>query len=249
MSRRGEVYVEKTIALAGNPNTGKSTVFNALTGLKQHTGNWSGKTVLKAEGHFTHKDLNYRIIDLPGTYSLMANSMDEQVARDFICFDNPDVTIVVLDATSLERNMNLALQVMEVTSNVIVCLNLMDEAYRKGIRIDVRGLANELGVLVIPVSARKREGLVELKDAIHAVAIGEYVPNPKVIKYSEELEEAIKTLLPELETLLPKHLNARWVALRILSGDQQLIENIKKYNEVHHTKQGFESGREAMVCH
>jgi len=119
------------IALAGNPNVGKSTVFNALTGLRQHTGNWPGKTVDNAQGTFTYRNKPFLLVDLPGTYSILAHTVEEQVARDFICFGEPNATIVVLDATSLERNLNLALQVMEITSNVVVCVNLMDEARKK----------------------------------------------------------------------------------------------------------------------
>ncbi|MEZ4636086.1 MAG: FeoB small GTPase domain-containing protein [Caldilineaceae bacterium] len=132
------------VALAGNPNTGKSTVFNALTGLRQHTGNWPGKTVARAEGGFVYADMRYKIVDLPGTYSLLATSLDEEVARDFILFGRPDVTLVVVDATRLERNLNLVLQVLEITDRVVVCLNLMDEARRKHIDVDVRRLARDL---------------------------------------------------------------------------------------------------------
>ncbi len=239
---------EKIIALAGNPNTGKSTLFNVLTGLKQHTGNWSGKTVIKAEGQFTHSGINYRIIDLPGTYSLMANSIDEQVARDFICFEKPDVTIVVVDATSLARNMNLALQVMEVTSNVVICLNLIDEAFRKGIRIDIKGLSEELGVPVVPTSARRREGIQKLLNTIQSIVLGQIILQPKIVYYSNEVEEAIKLLLPHLLNALPSHLNPRWVALRMLSGDESLLEKIKDYNESTDHNVKFVEGK-AISCH
>ena len=128
------------VALAGNPNTGKSTVFNNLTGLKQHTGNWPGKTVTRAEGGFEFNEKKYKLIDLPGTYSLLSTSTDEEIARDFILFGQPDVTIVVVDATRLERNLNLVLQVLEITDRAIVCLNLMDEARRRDIEVDDRAL-------------------------------------------------------------------------------------------------------------
>src|SRR5512139_2120998 len=157
------------VALAGNPNTGKSTVFNALTGLRQHTGNWPGKTVSRAEGGFNFKDVNYKIVDLPGTYSLLSASADEEVARDFILFGQPDVTVVVVDATRLERNLNLALQVMEITDRVVVCLNLIDEAKRHGLLVDERRLARDLGVPVVPTSARYRKGLDELLSAVSDV--------------------------------------------------------------------------------
>ncbi|HNO91806.1 MAG TPA: FeoB small GTPase domain-containing protein, partial [bacterium] len=136
---------EMVIALAGNPNTGKSTVFNALTGLNQHTGNWPGKTVKRMEGHFTYGERRYRLVDLPGTYSLLSASTDEEIARNFVLFGKPDVTVVVVDATNLERNLNLALQIMQITDRVIVCVNLIDEAERKGIRIDAPRLQEDLG--------------------------------------------------------------------------------------------------------
>jgi len=137
------------IALAGNPNTGKSTVFNSLTGLKQHTGNWPGKTVTNARGKYTHRCRDFVLVDLPGTYSLFANSADEEVARDFICSGEPRVTVVVTDATSLERNLNLVLQVLEITNQVVLCVNLLDEAQRKKIHVDLRILSEILGVPVI----------------------------------------------------------------------------------------------------
>ncbi len=167
------------VALAGNPNTGKSTVFNALTGLRQHTGNWPGKTVTRAEGGFHAGDDDYKLVDLPGTYSLLATSFDEEIARDFILFGQPDVTVVVVDATRLERNLNLALQVLEITDRVVVCLNLMDEAKRSGLDVDCRRLARDLGVPVVPTSARYGEGLDELLQAIAEVASGSFVGKPK----------------------------------------------------------------------
>jgi ferrous iron transport protein B len=149
------------IALAGNPNTGKSTVFNSLTGLNQHTGNWPGKTVSNAQGKYTHRNKKYVLVDLPGTYSLLANSVEEQVARDFICFGNPHATVVVTDATCLERNLNLVLQIMEITSKVVVCVNLMDEAKRKKIKIDLRKLSDLLGVPVVGTTASSGEGFYD----------------------------------------------------------------------------------------
>ena len=169
----GHDYV---VALAGNPNTGKSTVFNALTGLRQHTGNWPGKTVTRAEGAFASGDKRFKMVDLPGTYSLLSSSLDEEVARDFVLFGQPDVTVVVVDATVLERNLNIVLQVLEITSRVVVCLNLMDEARRRGLEVDARRLARDLGVRVVPTAARFGEGLPELRQAIAEVARGEVNP-------------------------------------------------------------------------
>ncbi|NPV44103.1 MAG: iron transporter FeoB [Firmicutes bacterium] len=218
--------IEPVVALAGNPNTGKSTIFNALTGLRQHTGNWPGKTVLRAEGRFVHKDKVFKIIDLPGTYSLLANSAEEEVARDFICFARPDATVVVTDATCLERNLNLVLQVLEITDRVVVCLNLIDEARRKDIEIDVTGISKELGVPVVPTAARSGEGLKFLKDAIFDVAVRKRYTKPLKIEYDSELEKAVENLESKLLPLIPKHLNPRWVALRLLDGDVGIIEKI-----------------------
>ncbi|SHD75843.1 FeoB small GTPase domain-containing protein [Schnuerera ultunensis] len=174
-----ESYDDIVVALAGNPNTGKSTVFNSLTGLNQHTGNWPGKTVTNAQGRYKYKDKQYTLVDLPGTYSLLANSIEEQIARDFICFGNPHVTVVVTDATSLERNLNLVLQIMEITNRVVVCVNLLDEANRKNIRVDLNKLERILGVPVVGTIARSGKGLEELKNAIEKVAKDEIKINPK----------------------------------------------------------------------
>ena len=217
------------IALAGNPNTGKSTIFNALTGLRQHTGNWPGKTVSRAEGGFEFGDHRYKIVDLPGTYSLLSTSLDEEVARNFILFGQPDVTIIVADATRLERNLNLVLQVLEITDRAVVALNLMDEARRHGITVDERSLARDLGVPVIPTAARSRQGVPELLQAVNDVATGEYVCKPHRIKNEPPaLKSAIRALVKQLETAFPGLPNARWVALRLLDGDQRIIEAVKR---------------------
>jgi Fe2+ transport system protein B len=217
------------VALAGNPNTGKSTVFNALTGLRQHTGNWPGKTVARAEGGFEFGDKRYKLVDLPGTYSLLATSLDEEVARDFILFGQPDVTVVVVDATRLERNLNLVLQVLEITDRVVVCLNLMDEADRYGLQIDERRLARDLGVPVVPTSARSRRGLDDLLRMIDEVARGITVPRPRRFQNEPpELKQAIQILVEQLNQAYPGLPNARWVALRLLDGDERIVEAVQK---------------------
>ncbi len=216
------------VALAGNPNTGKSTVFNALTGLRQHTGNWPGKTVVRAEGGFELHDARVKLIDLPGTYSLQAGSADEEVARDFILFGRPDVTVVVVDATRLERNLNLVLQILEITDRVVVCLNLMDEARRHGVGIDVAKLAKELGVPVIPTVARQGNGVPELLEAIHEVATGAVTTAPfRIERHPADVEAAIGTLVRTIRESYPELPNARWVALRLLNADERVESAVR----------------------
>lgn len=220
--------VDYVIALAGNPNTGKSTVFNNLTGLRQHTGNWPGKTVTRAEGGYSYAEKRYKVVDLPGTYSLLSTSTDEEVARNFILFGRPDVTVIVADATRLERNLNLALQVLEITDRAVLCLNLMDEARRNHIEIDIRALSRELGIPVIPTAARQKEGMPELIAAIEEVASGKFVCKPHRIKTrAPKLDHAVKTLSKKLEAQFPGLPNLNWVALRLLEGDQTIIEAIR----------------------
>lgn len=217
------------IALAGNPNTGKSTVFNALTGLRQHTGNWPGKTVARAEGGFSYGDKQYKIVDLPGTYSLLSTSLDEEVARDFILFGQPDVTVIVVDATRLERNLNLVLQVLEITDRAVVCLNLIDEARRHKLQVDERRLARDLGVPVVPTAARQGEGLQDLLQAIHEVATGQTVGKPYRAKSeSPAIKRALARLVPQIEAAFPGLPNARWVALRLLDGDERLMQAVRQ---------------------
>ncbi len=216
------------VALAGNPNTGKSTVFNALTGLRQHTGNWPGKTVTRAEGGFQYGESRYKLVDLPGTYSLLATSLDEEIARDFILFGQPDVTVVVVDASRLERNLNLVLQVLEITNRVVVCLNLMDEAKRHGLEVDDRTLARELQVPVVPTSARLNKGMDSLLATIHDVATGKTVGKPYRMKNQpRHLEKPIATLVAQIEAVFPGLPNARWVALRMLDGDERIIQAVQ----------------------
>lgn len=219
---------DHVIALAGNPNVGKSTVFNEITGLKQHTGNWPGKTVLRAEGAFSYAGKRFKVVDLPGTYSLLSTSTDEEVARDFLLFGEPDVTVVVADATRLERNMNLVLQVLEITDRVVICLNLVDEARRHGITIDTRSLMRETGVPVVATVARTGEGLTELLGKIHEVASGEFVCKPRrVWTESKKLKKALDIVAKQLSAEFPSLPNARWVALRLLEGDQRIMDAVR----------------------
>ena len=216
------------VALAGNPNTGKSTVFNSLTGLRQHTGNWPGKTVVRAEGGFLFGGRRFKLVDLPGTYSLLAASPDEEVARDFLLFARPDVTVAVVDATRLERNLNLVLQILEITPRVVLCLNLMDGARRAGLVVDDRRLARDLGIPVVPTAARYREGLDPLLEAIHDVASGKVICRGHPIRNDPPaLREAVTHLVDQLTRLFPGLPNARWVALRLLDGDNRIIEAVR----------------------
>ena len=217
------------VALAGNPNTGKSTVFNALTGLRQHTGNWPGKTVTRAEGGFALGGKRYKLVDLPGTYSLLSSSYDEEIARDFILFGQPDVTVIIVDATRLERNLNLVLQVLEITDRVVVCLNLMDEAKRRGLVVDPRRLARDLGVPVVATAARYGEGLEELHRAISEVASGQVVCKPlRLGGKSPALKDAVGRLAALLEDAYSNLPNAPWVAMRMLDGDDRIIDAVRR---------------------
>lgn len=213
---------DKIVALAGNPNVGKSTVFNSLTGLKQHTGNWPGKTVTSAQGKCRYKDCGFILVDIPGTYSLSADSAEEEVARDFICFGNHDVVVVVADATCLERNLNLVLQILEITQNVVVCLNLIDEAERKRIHIDAKGLSRLLGIPVVPTSARSGKGLKSLMEAVYRAANRKVKPKPPSITYDPAIELAVALLNPRLLKLLDNGPYVRWVALKLIEGDSTI---------------------------
>ncbi len=214
------------VALAGNPNVGKSTVFNGLTGMNQHTGNWPGKTVATAQGSYEQEGVRVVLVDLPGCYSLLAHSAEEEVARDFICFGEPDLTVVVCDATCLERNLNLVLQTMERTRRVVIVVNLMDEANKKHIRVDVAKLSELLHAPVIAASARSGEGLIELKAAIRAKPVKS---GAHLISYPTAVERAVNTVEMAIQEHLPPALDARWTALRLLEGEESLLQALTGY--------------------
>lgn len=220
---------EKVIALAGNPNVGKSTVFNELTGLNQHTGNWPGKTVTNAQGRFNFDSKDFILVDIPGTYSLMASSVEEEVARNFVCFGSPDTTVVVCDATCLERNLNLVLQILEVTTKAVVCVNLLDEAQKKKINIDLDELSLQLGVPVIGTSARSGKGLDELQKAIHDVSFGLQKTYTVPLEYDKRIENALADLVPLIEKNVSGKLNARWISLKLLDSDETLHKSLTEH--------------------
>ncbi len=219
---------EKVVALAGNPNVGKSTVFNGLTGMKQHTGNWPGKTVTNAQGHCVSSENEYILVDIPGTYSLIAHSAEEEVARNFLCFGKPDAVIVVCDATCLERNLNLVLQIMEITNNVVVCVNLMDEAKRKGIGVDVSRLSELLGIPVVSTIARQKKSLSAVLETLDMV-VRFPLDGKSSVTYPVAIESAIAQISPALSEILNGRLNSRWVALKILENDTTLLGEISNF--------------------
>ncbi len=222
---------QRTAALAGNPNVGKSTVFNALTKMRQHTGNWPGKTVSTAQGRCRRQGRDYVLVDLPGCYSLLSHSAEEEAARDFLCFGGADCAVVVCDASCLERNLNLTLQVLELKPNALLCVNLLDEARRKGVAVDLPQLSRLLGVPVVGTAAREGQGLEELMDQVERLCAHPLPQRERpLVEYGPRLEELIRRLLPRADQLAQGKVPARWLALRILDGggslDQALAQGL-----------------------
>ena len=220
-----------TIAFAGNPNVGKSTIFNSLTGMHQHTGNWPGKTVSNASGICNYMNKQFLLVDLPGTYSLMSNSQEEEIARDYICFGKPDVTVIVVDSTCIERNLNLVFQTMEITQNIIVCVNLLDEAKKKNIDIDLNLLEKSLGVPVVGTTSRQPKTLKNLLDTIYKVCICKKYCNPNIVKYKSTIEDCILSINSEIEKINNYQFDYinRWICIKLLDGNCDIITSIEKH--------------------
>ena len=216
-----------SVALAGNPNVGKSTLFNSLTGSSQHTGNWAGVTVSCFKGSCSSKKYNYVFADLPGTYSLMAHSAEEALARDGICFGNCDAAVVICDSTCLERNLNLVLQILETGIPAMICVNFMDEAAKKNIRIDLPALSRELSAPVAGTTARKKRSLEHFLDRLDET-VDHPDTEPFHISYDAAVEQAISMLLPFTEPLSSR-LSPRWLALRLLENDPGLLRSLNTF--------------------
>lgn len=216
--------------------------------MHQHTGNWTGKTVANATGKANIKEKEFLFVDIPGTYSIMSNSEEEEIARDYICFGNPDVTVIVVDSTCLERNLNLVFQIMEITDNIILCVNLLDEAKKKKIKVNIKKLEQLLGIPVVGTIARDKRTLEKLKNTIYKVCVGEIVPCPDYVKYSSKIEENINLLGEKLIKTYEKNTDEgykmitkvekkekntkklyRWISLKLIDGEEKILNSIKKH--------------------
>jgi ferrous iron transport protein B len=218
-----------TVALAGNPNAGKSTIFNNITGARQHVGNWPGVTVEKKEGFCTFKGRSITVVDLPGVYSLTAYSLDEVIARDFIVDERPDVVVDIVDASNLERNLYLTVQLLEMRVRLVVALNMMDVAASRGYKIDIDRLAGLLGAPVVPLIAARGQGTLELLEAIDGVAEGSVAAKGIDIQYGHDVEGEIA----KLEKLISGNLLAwtyppRWLAVKLLEEDEEIVGKVRR---------------------
>ena len=215
------------IALVGNPNVGKSTIFNALTGLNQHTGNWTGKTVESAFGTYTYNEKKYMVVDLPGTYSLFPSSKEEEVTRDFICFENHNLTVIVVDATMIERNLNLVDQIIETEDNVIVCVNLMDEAKKRNIKINIKELENILKVPVVGTSATNKKSLDKLIETIEKKCYNQVHEHIR-INYDNKIEDVINKLTKTLNRY-DNNIKNRFFAIKLIENNENFNNKIYEY--------------------
>ncbi len=220
---------EITIALAGNPNSGKTTVFNNLTGARQHVGNWPGVTVEKKEGTCNYKGRRIRVVDLPGVYSLTAYSLDEVIARDYVVDEKPDVVVDVVDASNLERNCYLTVQFLEMKAPLVIALNMMDVAESRGYQIDTEGLSNLLGSPVVPMIAAKNQGTDKLLETIISVAEGDIAVSGISIQYGHDVEAELAKMEEAVSgSPLAKGYSPRWLGIKLLEDDREIIEKIKK---------------------
>jgi len=216
------------VALAGQPNVGKSTLFNVLTGLHQHVGNWPGKTVERKEGAFSSAGKTYRVVDLPGTYSLTANSAEEVIAREFIIRERPDVVVVLVDAAVLERSLYLVAELLPLPAPVIIALNMMDVAEQEGVHIEPRVLEAALGVPVVPMVATRNQGVEELRNTIEDVVQAEYDYSPTIPRIREDHQEILRSVEQIIEGFVPAPYPQGWVALKLLEGDREITNMMAK---------------------
>lgn len=218
----------RTVALVGNANVGKSTVFNEITGMKQHTGNWTGKTVDTASGEYYYKFNDYTLVDLPGTYSLLSSSEEERVARDFLIWNKVDCVVIVADSTNLLRNLNLVLQTLELTGNAVLLLNLWDEAVKRNIIIDKKKLSELLGIPVVSSTARSGKGVNELLEQVHKIVTGDCCPEQLRVKYVSPIEQAERRCEKGLSKYFKTDIDMRFLALRVLENDPSFNASLEK---------------------